>query len=117
MYFNGTLDPVTNQEDWSYVIEIDDADTDEPIDLTGAAMSLNVRDTQYRAVVISGSIADGTLSVIDTGVVQIRVPSTKMQTLVPTVYDVGLVISMNGSVQQLIVGRLPVQDGVGVNLP
>lgn len=110
--FHGKLDPISNREDWNFVIELDDSDTGLPLDLTGAQISVTIRDARYRSTVLNGSSNDGTVTFLDVGVFQITYLAAKMQNLRPDMYEVGVALVQNGVTVQLIIGLLPVLDGI-----
>jgi hypothetical protein len=109
--FQGKLDPISNREDWTYVIEVDDENGD-PIDLTGASITVNIRDPRYRTTVLTGSTTDGTITVLATGVFQIAFTAAQLQPCRPDTYEIGVVLVQNGATIQLAIGLLPVVDGI-----
>jgi len=109
--FQGKLDPVSNREDWTYVVEIDDED-DNPVDLTDAAISVTIRDPRYRSVALAGSTADGSITVLDTGVFRIAFAAARLQPMRADTYEVGVVLVQNGVTVQLVLGLLPIVDGI-----
>src|SRR5689334_13981783 len=110
--FIGTLDPASTRADWEYTVAFVDSDTDEPLDLAGAALLLELRDRASGAVVVSASLANGRVSAIDTGVFRIAVAAADMRALRADTYEVGGVFALNGATRQFMIGLLPVLDGV-----
>lgn len=141
MYQNPTLFPqITTRETWLQVVKLTDEDTGEAIALTdGAAgagnpvVTIKVElqraeprpaalnfgsgvyyDGPYDAEpILSASIGSG-VTIIDTGVFQIRFTKTQMQTLTPGTYDVFMTIADVTDAddsRQIMLGRLPVLYG------
>ena len=110
--YQGALSPVSNREDWTLVVEADDADTGEPLALAGAAIVLEVRDPRTRAIVLSATSANGKISVVDTGVFQVAFARAELQSLSAQNYDLGCILTLNGETKQFIIGTVPVLDGV-----
>jgi hypothetical protein len=112
MYFCGTLDPVATSAGWTQLLEILDQETGEPVELAGASLLVEVRDRRCGAVVLSAGTDNGKVSVVDSGTVQISVPADETKRLRADTYDVGAVLALNGETRQLIIGSLPVVDGI-----
>ena len=112
MYFNGTLDPVSTRAGWTQLFEIVDQDTGEPVDLTGASIVVEVRHPHRGAVVLSATSANGKVSLVDVGTIQLSIAPAETQCLAPGSYDVGATIALNGETRQLIIGSLPIVDGI-----
>jgi hypothetical protein len=119
--YTGTLDAVSNRQDWQFVREIIDDDTGDPIDLTGASIVLEIREQpddqqlgtpSYPDATLSATTANGKVTILDTGVFQVWFPLTDMQTLSPGYYDVGCTVNVNGITTQLMAAELPVVDGI-----
>lgn len=112
MYFSGILDPVATSAGWSQLLEILDQETGERVELAGAGILVEVRDRSCGAVALSAGTDNGKVSVVDTGTVQISVPADETKRLRPGTYDVGAVLTLNDETRQLIIGSLPVVDGI-----
>lgn len=109
--YSGPLLPVSNQADWTYRDETTDEETGDPVDLTGASITFEVRD-ESNCIVLSGTTANGKVSIVDTGVFEVAFTRAEMQQLSAGTYDVGCVVTINGVTSQFLVGALPVLDGV-----
>jgi len=111
--YQGALSPTSNCAGLELIYEIVDDDTDEPIDLSAAAISFEVRDQKDGASLLVASISNGKVNVIDTGTFQVSFTAGEMRLLCADTYHVGCTIQ-NGSAepQQFIIGTLPVLDGV-----
>ena len=95
--------------------ELEDSDTGSPIDLAGSSIVVEARD-EYRCVVLSATTGNGKITIIDTGVFRINVPPAETQALRSGSYEVGATITINGESRQLIIGTIPVMDGVVTQL-
>lgn len=128
--FDGMLSPVSNKAHWTDCVEVTDAETGEPIDLTTALdIVLAVRfpgagngvfDGYYYASQgnhygLTASLKDGKITLIQPGIFQFAFSDGDMKGLAPQTYDVGLVIVSNdGTISQLIIGQVPVLEGYAI---
>src|SRR4051794_32552835 len=112
MYFSGTLDSASNRAGWVQIIEIQDEDTGDAIDISGASIIVEVRDPISRYIVISATTDNGSVTIVDTGVFQISVDPSVMRCIQAKAYEIGATITINGETRQLIVGTLPIVDGI-----
>lgn len=108
----GTLPPVSNKAGWSFVREVVDDDTDEPIDLSDATIVFEVRNA-CGTIKLSATTSNAAITILDTGVFQAAFTADQMKTLCAETYDVGCTVQ-NGTAepQQFIIGKLPVLDGI-----
>jgi len=116
MYFVGALDPVSNKAGWMADYELDDADTGEAIDIAGASIVVEARDPATGRIVLSATTSNGLVTIVDTGVFRVNVPARETQRVRAGTYEVGATITLNGESRQLIIGTLPVMDGVVTQL-
>lgn len=110
--FLGTFDPASTRADWTCIVSFIDDDTGEALDISNAAILVEVRDPQSGATVISTSTANSGVSIVGTGTFQIAVPASVMRTLRPDTYEIGATYTLNDAVRQFVIGLLPVMDGV-----
>ena len=139
MYDYPVLFPqASNRETWLQTVQICDDDTGDPITLTDTnnnplyQLYLEIRQPRrwggdqadnygyafsyYDSSgepIIQASLADY-ISIVDVGLIQIKIPFTVMQTLRGTrTYDVYLRLedSANSDARQLLIGRLPLAFG------
>lgn len=111
--FSGNLPPASNKATWAVNYELTDEDTGELLDLSGVdQITIEVRDPESRATVLSGSLTGGEVSVPDTGVFRWEFTAAQMRTLCSKTYEVGCTLTENDETIQLIIGRVPVLDGV-----
>lgn len=109
--YSGPLLPVSNQANWTYRDEATDEETGDPVDLTGASITFEVRDSS-NCIVLSASTSNGKITIVDTGVFEVAFTRAEMQQVEAGTYDVGCVITINGATPQFLIGTLPVLDGV-----
>lgn len=119
---------VTNREDWSQIVGINDAETGLAVDLTGLTFQCEVRrmpprvqgsgygafydigTVNWDAPVLTAALGSG-LTVIDIGKLQISFPESKMRALDPGTYAVALTATDGTATRQIFLGRLPVLFG------
>jgi hypothetical protein len=112
-----TFQPVSNREDWKETMTVSDGDTGVVIDITGATISLSVREQKGGAERLSASVGDGiTLTNPMQGEFQWEFTDNEMAALDANTYDVGVVMILSGVATQLATGTIAVLDGV-VNAP
>ncbi len=116
MYFVGSLDPISNKTGWLADVELDDADAGGPIDFAGASIVVEARDPFSGTVVLSATTSNGKVTITDTGVFRVNVPPSETRFVHAGTYEVGATITLNGESRQLIIGTLPVMDGVVTQL-
>jgi hypothetical protein len=111
--FIGTLAPVSNRADWIEAFQLlDEEDPSEPIDISGAtAVSIEVRAPGTRSIVLTATLSSG-ITHIETGVFQWHFTADQMSDLDAGDYDVGCTIVIDSFTTQLIIGTLPVMDGI-----
>lgn len=111
--FTGTLSPASNRATWSESYELTDSDTGEAISLASVdEITLEVRDPDSGSAVLSGTMTGGEISIIATGIFQWRFEASAMRGLNPKTYEIGCVIEQDGDEVQILIGHLPVLDGI-----
>jgi hypothetical protein len=111
--FIGTLSPVSNRADWIDAYQLLDEETNGPIDIADAtAITIEVRDPKTRCIVLTGSLSGGEIERIETGTFQWHFTADRMRLLCPQDYEIGCTIVKDGITSQLLIGVLPVMDGV-----
>lgn len=119
--YTGALEAVSNRQDWQFVRQIIDDDTNEPVDLAGASIVFEVReqpdDQQYNvpaypAATLSATTDNGKITIVDTGTFQVWFTPSDMQSLHAGYYDVGCTVTIAGITTQLMAAELPVVDGI-----
>lgn len=111
--FQGAIETISNRADWFGDIELINDDTGEVItDLTGVDVKIAVRPKGSCYPVLTGSIDDGTVSVVGDGVIEWHFPASRMASVCAGTYDVGITVSRDDIIEQELVASLPVIDGV-----
>jgi hypothetical protein len=113
----GTLDPVSNAETWIDNLEFyDDGDGVSWDVSTISEVTLKVRDPQSQSVVLSGSYTGGEIDLIgaaSAGTYRFEFTADQMGALEPKTYEVGILVTTSDDrVAQLILGYLPVLNGL-----
>ena len=115
--FQARFKPVTNQSDWATSIQFNDKATGTPIDITGDDVPLSFNLAlkpvgEGNAAALTGSTATGELTLPSLGILQIFFPAARMQALTPGSYDVGLTVTNGLNTAQILLGRLPIVNGI-----
>jgi hypothetical protein len=115
MAFHARLKEATNQSDWALPIQFIDRATGDLIDLSSDTFQLALVPTSPPGStypVLTGSTVTGELTVTGLGILYVYFPAARMSSLVPGTYKVGLTISNGVQTAQVLVGHLPVRDGI-----
>lgn len=110
----GTLPAISNRADWpdSHAFELYDDDTNEAIDLTTAtALTLEIRDDCHSPRLIA-SLANGDLVLQGTDTFKPTWTANNLGCLCAGTYVVGCTAVVDGKTIQLIIGMLPVLEGI-----
>jgi hypothetical protein len=100
----------TDDADWAQAIEIIDADTNLPMDISAADFALEVSDCG--SSVLSADTDTATITKPDNNTIQWRFTVAQMGGLCPgRTYDVGLTMTTLTGTTQLGVGSLVLVDG------
>ena len=102
--FTGSLPAASNRADWSEVFEIYDDETGEPVDLSDASISFQLRDG-CRTI-------DASIAVVGPGKFEASFAKSQVDSLCAATYEVGCTFARDGAVTQEFIGKLPVLDGV-----
>jgi len=108
--FRGQVADVSNREDVELFYAIVDEDTEDEIDLTSAAIVVEIQD-QDGCVRWDGSIADGDVTLSEPTVMRIFIPRASMTNICAGTYLVGMTVTNGGITKSVIVGTMPVVDG------
>lgn len=101
----------TNNADWKTQFQFTDADTGALVDFTGATIEIEVRDYDG-CLQVEATTTNGLITIISTGIFELDVPATTMETLCPGMYQVGGVYSLNGETISLFTGTINITSGV-----
>lgn len=114
--FFGTIDPASNRATWSESFELIDSETGDPISLSAVdEITLEVRDMESHGAVLSGSYTGGEIVIVGAatdGTFQWRFEAAQMRGLCARTYEVGVTIESDDDTVQLLIGYLPVLDGI-----
>lgn len=112
--YTGALPAVSNRETWSLSVTVTD-DAGAAVDLTGATVTIGVREPEAllpRATYTSG---DGKLAITSPATSGVFTLNTDLDPSLfpPAQYEVGVIIKLaSGVKRQLVVATLPIVDGV-----
>lgn len=107
------LEPVSTREDWTIPVEVTEPDSNDPIDITGASITLGVRHIKTKAQVLSATVGSGiTITNGALGLFQWSFDNSTMGGVTPGTYEVGLIITIGSVTTQLLIGTVPILDGV-----
>jgi hypothetical protein len=112
-FFFGTLSPVSTRATWIETLEVFDDDTDERFDFsTATEITVEVRD-KCGGALLSGKLSRGDIILPEVGVMQWRFEVGQMNSLCGAhTYEIGVTIELDGDTTQVLIGRLPILDGV-----
>lgn len=112
--FTGRLSPVSNRATWIEQIGLTDTDSEEPIDLEEADIVVEVRDPETKCLLLSATTDNDKVEIIDgeDGIFQWTFSVDEMSDLCAGIYDVGITVTQEDVVTQLMAGSIQVIDGV-----
>lgn len=111
--FGINFEPVSNREDWIEQGSFTDPTDGSALVIDDAeAFEIAIRAPGCSDPVLTGSFGDGKISFPETNTVQWRFPASVMRCLRAGNYEVGATVTKDGEVTQIILGTLPVYDGV-----
>lgn len=110
--FQARLQPIAKGSDWIEVVELTDIDSGEPVDFTGASFTVSLRRKGDSGPSATGTNSSGQVISPEAGIVHIQFMSGSLGNLDPGEYDIGLKIERDGFTESLIIGTLPVIDGI-----
>lgn len=109
----GAFDQVSNRATWTEAIELIDDDTGELLNISAATeIIVEIREPRTFTPVLTASLANGKVTRPSLGVFQWKFTSDEMRTLCALTYEVGATLTMAGDTEQIVIGTLPVLDGV-----
>lgn len=132
MAFHAKLKEVSNQGDWALPVQFLDRASGQLVDLTGDSFYLAVvpcapppgssyrgyygygahRANTGRTPILSGSTDTGELTITGPGMLYIYFPAATMRGVPPGMYRVGLTATNGAQTVQIVIGYLPVRDGI-----
>lgn len=107
------MQPFTNAEDWVQDVIFTDAETGDPIpSIDGAeAAEVELRDIDGE-VVLSGTLADGTITLPGSGVVTWAFPRASLAVLEPGTHEVWVSVTLAGAKVDMFIDIVAVMAGV-----
>jgi hypothetical protein len=105
-----TFPATSNRATWIFTGQISDANTNEPLDLTGLSFVFEVREPGGCQKLLA-TTDNGKFAVIDTGIFRWEFSKEEMRSLCAGSYDTGMTMANADQTTQLSVGPLPIIDG------
>lgn len=110
--FTGSLEQASNRAQWIGQVDVTDADTGDYADISGAsAITLEIVDPSSCRPVLTASLANGKITLPDTGLIQWAFTKEDMGVLRPVTHSAAMTMTLGGSTVQLMIARLPVLEG------
>lgn len=113
---NGTLEPVSNSETWTDTIELFDDATGVALNTSDiTALTIKVRDQDTKETVLSGSVSGGEVVAVgaaSAGTYRFTFSASAMSAVCPKTYEVGCLVTTATVTKQVILGYLPVLEGL-----
>ncbi len=113
--YQARLDPLAIGSDWNVALELMDADTGDPLDLTDMQFTVTMQPIRGGYMPVVGTTSNGHVTTPDDGVVVINFMAADMRGLSVGDYAVSLKAERDGFTEHLVIGTLPVVDGVNRN--
>lgn len=110
--FTGSLEPVSNRATWREQCRVWDSETGQPFDISEATeIVVQVGQDCWRPL-FSAKLSSNTVNLIDDNTAfEFVFSADQMKCLCAGTYEVGITITVNGDVESLVIGTLPVMDG------
>src|SRR5262245_32971127 len=110
----GSLPIASNRATYNQDFQLYDDEDDKGVDLTGAAITLEVRKPGCSAAELTATTSNGKIVVADTdeGQFELTFTASDMRHLDPMTYACGITITQHDETVQYFIGTLPVLDGI-----
>jgi hypothetical protein len=108
--FGGSLGTISNQADWLDSHYVYDEDTNDPIDLTGATITLKVA-SHPSNVLLTVSTTSGEITIPTTGYFTWSIPATSMTTFCAGTYRAQINIERDGEKLAFFLGTITIEEG------
>lgn len=108
--YGGSLGQISNKATWANGFQIIDAETDDLMDLTGAAITMKVYRLPGRSIVLTGSTDGGEVTIPALGLIDFRFEAEAMSSLGAGTYDASLIIVRAGDTDQLFLGTVAILE-------
>ena len=102
----------TNRETWLERVEVREASSGEPIDLSTAFIRLEVAAQPHGSPMLRADSETGPITGTADGFIEWKFPANIMRTLPPGLYRVGLVYTLDEDTTQALVGDILIKDGI-----
>jgi hypothetical protein len=110
--YTGSLPTVSNREDWRQAMQLVDADTGEVVDISLCSIMMTLRDAKTKQEMLRGSTDSGEIIIGDDMVFSWLFPASRMGALCQSQYEVGIRISQDDRVAQLVIATIDVLEGI-----
>ncbi|MEN3931415.1 hypothetical protein WJT86_10140 [Microvirga sp. W0021] len=104
------LSPVSNREAWIDRVQITD-ENGKPFDLLNAQARMSLNYQPNNSSVFTAQQGDGQLFAKDNGILEWEFDVSRMRTLCPGIYNVGMVANIEGIARQIFTGTIEVEKG------
>ncbi len=101
---------ITNREMWIERMQVTD-ENGVPFDLSGTVVNLEVQYQPSGRRVISAANGDGQLQTDESGNIEWIIDVSRMRSLRPGLYNVGLVCRLEGTTRQILTGTIQIDSG------
>ena len=105
--FTGPIEPQSNRSDLTITYSLTSVDDGLPFDVTGAAFVATIYDAQQN-IVLTGSTADGSVTVPSAGIIQYYAPQAFVSALKAGKYEASLVATRDGLTEEIFRNSLTV---------
>lgn len=102
----------SNRADWKFWLKNTDPQDGSLVDIPVDQITFQVRRQDRCGPVLSAASGDGKITSPSTGILEVRFAASEMRQLCPDTYEVGAIVSDGTDTVQLILGTVPVTDGV-----
>lgn len=102
----------SNRADWRFRLKNTDPTDGTLIDLSPFSITIQVRRRDRCGPVLSASTPDSRITFPQTGIIDVAFPASQMSALCADTYEIGAIVSDGTETAQLILGTVPVVDGV-----
>ena len=110
--FFARLDPLAYGSDWILSVQFQDEDTADPLDMSNAEFHVAAQKFREETTSLRGSSADGHITSPEMGTIVIKFTGSETKNLTVGDYKVGLKVERNGFTETLVLGTLPVVEGI-----
>jgi hypothetical protein len=110
----GSLKPASNMATWTERLELYEGETGHGIDLVEEVecITVTLRDIYTSEIVLRGDIDDGSIHIINPGIIEWSFPPEIMSGLDPKSYDAGCLVEFRTETVQVFLGHVSVRRGL-----